>query len=117
MKKTIWVILLFFTLPCCFARAEPVIKSLDPWQGEFISRKCIIDRPGLATLYEKTAREADKLGKSCTGEDVKQALKKLFHTDFDRILIQKDFICFYSGSKGKQPVVSVRHRYRFEGRV
>ena len=117
MRVIICLILIFFLPGWGSALAQTGVVDLSPWQGEFISRKCIIDRDTLADLYEKTAVEAAKLGKSYSAADVKQALKTLFHTDFDRLVIRQGLIGFYAAPPGADPVLLRQHRYRFEGRV
>jgi Zn/Cd-binding protein ZinT len=110
-KKWFFLILLLSMVPAQAGIAADTV-DLTPWQGVYVSRKMVIDRPEMAPVYEQTALEARKTGKNYTGPEVKRYLGQLFRTDFSRLAISGNRIAFYTHDSR---LPSEEHAYRFAG--
>lgn len=81
------------------------------WQGNFINRAFVNERPEMDTVYQKISVEAQKRGETYTVAQIKNIFKKMAHTEFHKMSIAGDEITFYDKEK-KMP-----HRYKALGTV
>nr|WP_319396288.1 ZinT/AdcA family metal-binding protein [uncultured Desulfobacter sp.] len=109
-KKKAWFTIITIGLSIFLTtliQAETADDTFNDWQGEYLSREFANERPEMDEAYQKVAIEAKKLGKTYTVEQIKEIFTRMMHTQFQRISLHGDTICFYDK---KEPMAKLQYR-------
>ncbi len=114
-KQKVWAVVIAISVSIFLTTHVQAGKSnniFNDWQGKFVSREFVDEKPEMAAVFKKVAMEAKKMGKNYTVEQIRNIFKKMMQTDFCSISLNGDAITFYDKAKNM-----VTHRYKAIGKI
>lgn len=114
-KQKVWAVVIAISVGVFLTTHVQAGKSnniFSDWQGKFLSKVFVDERPEMDAVFKEAAMEAKKMGKNYTVEQIRNIFKKMMQTDFRSISLKGDVITFYDEAKN-----AVKCQYKAIGTI
>jgi acyl-CoA thioesterase-1 len=92
--------------------------SLEKWDGTWNSLSSYLDETAMESVYETFAQTiSTEVQRTIGAPDVKELVKKVFHTDFASLKVEGNTITFYRSQNAKEDDVIAPSAYTFKREV